>query len=238
MTTAAREGDRDDPAGRDRMTDPVDDIAAGRAACERIRGHDRKSWHDWLAVGRALVIGRAEMMAKANSNRPLGTVYNRLMGEWLKQHGFGDVNNQERYRIISASRTRPRSNISALDWTTPTARLNHPNAVWSHWPWRNQETESAAPSARSYVKAAMPSHKHGKPIHWPGDPIRRAASAIREVYSTDFYVMARRALEAAIRNEADLLELLLVDPPAPARRAADTTASQRDQASIVSEAHA
>jgi hypothetical protein len=50
--------------------------------------------------------------------------------------------------------------------------------------------------------------------------------------------MARRALEAAIRNEADLLELLPVDPPAPARRAADTTASRPDQTYIVSEAHA
>jgi hypothetical protein len=42
-----------------------------------------------------------------------------------------------------------------------------------------------------------------------GDAIRRAASAIREVYSTD--VMARRALEAAVRNEDDLLELLPPD---------------------------
>src|SRR5690349_12124998 len=36
----------------------------------------------------------------------------------------------------------------------------------------------------------------GRPIYWHGDAIRRAANAIREVYSTDFYVMVRRALEA------------------------------------------
>ena len=50
-----------------------------------------------------------------------------------------------------------------------------------------------------------------KAIHWPGDAIRRAACAIREVYSSDFYVMARRALEAAVRNEVDLLELVPPD---------------------------
>jgi hypothetical protein len=35
------------------MNEAVDDIAAGRAAWERLRG-DRKSWTDWLAVGRAI----------------------------------------------------------------------------------------------------------------------------------------------------------------------------------------
>jgi hypothetical protein len=44
--------------------------------------------------------------------------------------------------------------------------------------------------------------------------LSRAAIAIREAYSTDFYVLAHRALEAAIRNEADLIELLPPDLPA------------------------
>jgi hypothetical protein len=34
------------------------------------------------------------------------------------------------------------------------------------------------------------------------------------ILSTDFFVLAKRALEAAIRNENDLAELLPPDPPA------------------------
>ena len=72
-------------------------------------------------------------------------------------------------------------------------------------------TKITPPGARQYIRGAKASHKNGKPVYWPGDAIRRAASAIREVYSTDLYVMARRALEAAVRNEDDLLELLPPD---------------------------
>jgi hypothetical protein len=46
------------------------------------------------------------------------------------------------------------------------------------------------------------------PIYWPSDAVLRAATAIREANSTDIFVLARRTLEAAIRNEADLLALL------------------------------
>jgi hypothetical protein len=37
--------------------------------------------------------------------------------------------------------------------------------------------------------------------------VRRAATAIREANSNDIFLLARRALEAAIRNESDLLAL-------------------------------
>jgi hypothetical protein len=55
-------------------------IEAGRAAWQRIRDHGRKSWDDWLTVGRALIIGRTEAMQKARANRPIGSTYNRLIG--------------------------------------------------------------------------------------------------------------------------------------------------------------
>jgi hypothetical protein len=85
-------------------------------------------------------------------------------------------------------------------------RLNHPGAVWHAWK-RATKGETSVPTRRQVVKGAK-AKGNGHAIHWNGDAIRRAASAIREVYSTDFYVMARRALEAAVRNEADLIELL------------------------------
>jgi hypothetical protein len=74
------------------MTDSAGDVAAGRAAWERIRGHDRKSWEDWVQVARALAVGRAETMKAANTNRPVGTTYNRLMGKGP----IGDISNEKR----------------------------------------------------------------------------------------------------------------------------------------------
>jgi hypothetical protein len=56
-------------------------------------------------------------------------------------------------------------------------------------------------------------------IRWNSDAIRRATSAIREAYSKDFYVMARRALEAAVRTEADLLALHETTKPPPQGKA-------------------
>jgi len=45
--------------------------------------------------------------------------------------------------------------------------------------------------------------------------------AMRESASSDLYILARVALEAAIRNEIDLLELL---PDVPVRKAEPVTA--------------
>jgi hypothetical protein len=59
--------------------------------------------------------------------------------------------------------------------------LNHPAAIWSHW---RRSLKPATPACQ-YIRGAKASHKNGKPVYWPGDAIRRAASAIREVYSTD-----------------------------------------------------
>jgi hypothetical protein len=56
----------------------------------------------------------------------------------------------------------------------------------------------------------------GKAIHWLQEPIRRAASAMRESRSNDLLILARVALQAAIRSEDDLFALLkdTTTPPA------------------------
>jgi hypothetical protein len=45
-------------------------------------------------------------------------------------------------------------------------------------------------------------------VFWPLDALQRAATAIRETRSNDCMVLARKALEGAIRDEDDLLALL------------------------------
>jgi hypothetical protein len=46
------------------------------------------SWADWMAVAEALAIGRIETLQAAKCNKPVGTTYNLLMAQWLKQHGL------------------------------------------------------------------------------------------------------------------------------------------------------
>jgi hypothetical protein len=86
---------------------------------------------------------------------------------------------------------------------------NHPGAVWAHWR-RSLKTEIATPK-RQPVQGAQSSHRPGKAVFWPQDMLRRAAMALRECSSNDIFRLARVALEAAIRTESDLIELLPPD---------------------------
>ena len=70
--------------------------------------------------------------------------------------------------------------------------------------------ENTAP--RSWIKpsfAEFGSKHHAASV--PRDMLRRAAVALRECTSNDIFRLARVALEAAIRSEADLVELLSPD---------------------------
>jgi hypothetical protein len=93
-------------------------------------------------------------------------------------------------------------------------RMNHPNAVWHTW----RRTTKAEPPKRQHVVKG--SKTYIRPIHWSGEAIRRAASAMRENWCADTFVLASVALKAAVRNEADVFELMSGEPgiePAPCR---------------------
>lgn len=189
-----------------------DTVTAGDAAWAQIRDHGRKNFDDWIAVARALAIGRSAALKTACTNRPLGSRYNFAMGIWLRDNGLGGINNQERYRACLILENLPAISPwrEGLD-EAQRRRLNHPGAVWTHWRRQKTDSDRSAPVARNFVKGAMPSHKNGRPIHWPQDVLRRAATALRECRSNDIFVFARAVLEAAIRGEANLVELLRRD---------------------------
>ena len=84
-------------------------------------------------------------------------------------------------------------------------QLNHPAAIWTHW--RGAQPADCGSAARLHVVSnggARPQR-----IHWPQEPIRRAASAMRESRSNDLLILA-------IRSEDDLFVLLkdTTTPPA------------------------
>jgi hypothetical protein len=198
------------------MTDPVDDVAAGRAAWARIRGHDRKSWEDWVQVARGLAVGRVEMMKAANTNRPVGTTYNRKMGDWLRENGLDGITAQERYRLqrILENLTEVGTWRNGLDDATR-RRLNHPNSIWSRFQRRKTEAERSAPVVRHHVAKPAMSHKNGaRPVYWPQQCVRAAHAAMLKSQSHDLLVLARVALEAAIPSENVLIELLSPDTAA------------------------
>jgi hypothetical protein len=63
-----------------------DVITEGREAWGRLQVREHATWDDWLAVGRAITIGRTEAMKAANTNRAVGTRYNRAMRETSPRH--------------------------------------------------------------------------------------------------------------------------------------------------------
>jgi hypothetical protein len=58
-----------------------------------------------------------------------------------------------------------------------------------------------------------------RPVFWPQDFLRRAHAAMLDARSGDLLKLARVCLEAAIRDEADLLALLDDNTPPPRRPA-------------------
>ena len=51
------------------IIEPTDIVEQGRSAWERLRSRQRATWDEWLAVGRAVIIGRTEALKSANTNR-------------------------------------------------------------------------------------------------------------------------------------------------------------------------
>ena len=113
----------------------MDDVVAkGRNAWRRIEAREAATYDDWIAVGRALVAGRAVAMAKAKCNAPVGGAYNKAYGRFLQEAGFASVIAPERYKIIKvveniAAVARWRESLSPAE----RRRCNHPSTLWIGW---------------------------------------------------------------------------------------------------------
>ena len=198
------------------MNNSTQDIAEGRAAWERLRNRARTSWDDWSMVGRALVAGRTETLKKAKTNRPVGSTYNRMMSEWLRTQGFDSITTPERYRAILCVENSKA--IEAWRATLDDAKrrkLNHPGAVWHAWR-RSLKPATPAPQRQQIVDGIATlaeTARQGRAVFWPQAAVRRAYESMLKSQSHDLLVLARVALQGAIRSEADLLALLPAEPP-------------------------
>lgn len=200
-------------------------ITEGREALQRIRDRDKATFDDWLAVGRALIAGRTECMAKAGVNKPYGPAYQRLTRAFLERHGLADIDSHERVGAIHCVEHQAEIEAWRAGLTdVQRRRANHPNTIMAHWR-RHTVPQKPGPKASDGLVSrtigrvvARHPRAHDRMIHWPQDHLRRAADAIRKSRSTDCIVLARAALEAAIQSEADLYAVLDANMPRAATR--------------------
>jgi hypothetical protein len=207
------------------MTASNDPIADGQAAWQRIKANERTSWADWILIARAIEVGRSECLKIATTSQPVGTRYNAEMGAWLRRHDLADIPAQERYRALQCLKHLPEIERWRETLTDRQRRSwNHPGGVWHHWQTATKaETAQIRQHVVTKVSAKAIKRAACTSVRWPQAAIKRAGDAMRQSWSNDCYRLATIALQAAIRDERDILELLPADPsnkPAPRQIAA------------------
>lgn len=198
------------------MTDTAA-ISAGREAWKRLQDRERTTWDDWLTVGRALVIGRVECMRIAGTDTPSGGKYNYVANQWLRENGFTDICAQERHRIVKIIENLPaveawRATLSPEDRRT----LNHPS-LWFKFCDATKRRSHPSPKPRPAGKTPGYQGKSTRPSQ---DTIRIIASALRQHWTNDTYVLAAALCEEMREHREIFLEFLNGgEAPKPRQRA-------------------
>ena len=117
----------------------------GREALKRLDSD--RNWPDWLAVGKAILIGREECKQQcglADTNLPAGSwgrAYNRAFGEWLAKEKL-DLDKGNSSRLLEVMDNLPAIEAWLMTLTLPERRrLNHPSIVLRKWKVATQPTE-------------------------------------------------------------------------------------------------
>jgi hypothetical protein len=80
-------------------------IRVGRVAWRRVRDSVAGTFESWVAIGRAIRVGQrlvlSLMSAKVGAGkRPFGGAFNRMMGAWLAENGFDDIDPVTRHDAV------------------------------------------------------------------------------------------------------------------------------------------
>jgi hypothetical protein len=94
----------------------------------------RRGWVDWIAIGEALQVGRAEVMRDTHTNQPAGRRFEKAMAEWLIANGFKEIDKGVRSRLLECLQHRTEIDqwLSRLT-DGERFRFNHPNTVLKRW---------------------------------------------------------------------------------------------------------
>jgi hypothetical protein len=134
------------------QTPEPDCVQLGREALERLRDREGKNWDDWTAVGLALEVGRKR--AEYESGKSRGSRYSKAMGRWIDEHGFRDMDESDRAKLLKVIEKR----AEIEDWRAGLSdaerrKLNHPATVWRNWP--GSKKQSAPKSKPAQSKASL-----------------------------------------------------------------------------------
>ena len=124
----------------------------GKEAWERLATD--QSWTDWVAVGEALLIGRTQAMAEAETNTPTGRGYNVAFGKWLKKYELGGMDSGDRTRLFEVMDNR----LEIEKWRgtldrTHRLKLNHPSTVLRKWKASTQPSKPKDPNKPTLTDA-------------------------------------------------------------------------------------
>jgi hypothetical protein len=122
------------PSSSSSVEDRETHVRRGQEAWQRHIQKGDATWNDWMAIGDALLIGRQDAMAAAETNQPIGSRYNSKFGSWLARHHFDNIDKGDRSHLIEVIDNRPA--IEAWRATlalTVRLRLSHPSSVLRKW---------------------------------------------------------------------------------------------------------
>jgi len=173
------------------MTDR-DIIAKMSAAWSEIGRSKRKSWENWKAVARGLVILRSAAMQATGTNQPVGSRYNAETRRLLAEHKLADITTPERYKAVYCIEHEVEIEALRAKMTDQQRqRYNSPSALWA------LHRQSLRPPVEASIEPFIPLEGGGFP--WPDEARRRVVLALRNTRGETLQVMADAALRAAIR---------------------------------------
>jgi hypothetical protein len=110
----------------------MNEIVQGKVAWARLK-NGSKSWHDWVLVGYALLVGRAIAMRDAGTTAPTGGNYASAFNDWLVHNRF-DISPSQRAKLLAAMSHLPEIELWRVTLTPlQRQRLNDPGAVLNNY---------------------------------------------------------------------------------------------------------
>jgi hypothetical protein len=94
----------------------------------------RRGWEDWVAIAKALQIGRADVMRELHTNEPKGRRYEKAFGDWLVAHAFKGIDKGARSRLLDCLKHI----VEIEKWRAGLTdsqrfKFNHPDTVLRKW---------------------------------------------------------------------------------------------------------
>src|SRR6266508_4118014 len=121
-------------------------IEHGIAAWNRLKHSGSHTFEEWMQVALSLRIGQEESMRLAEIDRPQGSRYRKIFGEWLREFKFDDINKGDRFLVLQILEHRPE--IEKFRASLPFdlyLNLNHPRAVWDRFKASQQQQSQEPP---------------------------------------------------------------------------------------------